>query len=124
MATSVRYDEAKRELIVQGVTITHEQARNVRSLLKLVIDNLADTVPAEVVQKDIKKRVPLAGTPAGALRAYRSRENLTQAQLAHKTGIAQGHICEMEKGKRAIGVKSAKVLAKALNCRWERLLSE
>lgn len=76
-----------------------------------------------LVQKDIKKRIPLAGTPAGALRAYRYRENLTQAQLAKKTGIAQDHISEMEKGIRAIGVKSAKTLAKVLNCCWERFLS-
>lgn len=123
MATSVKYDEEKKELIVHGVTITHEQARNVRSLLKLVIDNLADTVPAEVVQKDIKKRIPLAGTPAGTLKAYRSRENLTQAQLANMTGIAQGHISEMERGNRVVGIKIAKKLAKALNCRWEKLVT-
>jgi predicted transcriptional regulator len=85
--------------------------------------NQANTVPAEVVLEEIRKRVPLAGTPAGALRAYRVREELTQGELAAKTGIAQGHISEMEKRKRSIGVRSAKMLAKALNCRWEQLVS-
>jgi len=124
MATSIKYNEAKKALVVCGVTLSHEQEKNIRALIKMVVDKLADAVPAEVVQKDIKKRVPLAGIPAGALRAYRKRENLTQEQLSKKAGIAQGHISEMERGKRTIGIKSAKTLAKVLNCRWERILSE
>jgi DNA-binding XRE family transcriptional regulator len=122
MATNIKYNEKKKELIICGVT--HEQEKNIRTYLKIVINNLADTVPAEVIRNNIKKRVPLAGTPAGALKAYRLREDLTQAQLAMKTGIAQSHISAMERGKRAIGIKSAKTMAKALNCRWERLLGE
>lgn len=121
MATNLKYNEAKKELIICGVG--REQERNLRSLVKLVMNNLAGTVPAETVQKKIRKNVPLAGTPSGALRAYRLREGLTQGQLAKKTGIAQGHISEMERGKRAIGIQSARTLGKALNCRWERLLS-
>lgn len=84
---------------------------------------MRNTVPAEEVQKQIRKSVPLAGTPAGSLRAYRYREDLTQAQLAKKTGIAQGHISAMERGKRTIGAKTAKRLAKVLNCRVDRILS-
>ena len=122
MATNIKYNEKKKELIICGVT--HEQEKNIRTYLKIVINNLADTVPAEVIRKNIKKRVPLAGTSAGALKAYRLREDLTQAQLAMKTGIAQSHISAMERGKRTIGIKSAKTMAKALNCRWERLLGE
>ena len=121
MATNLKYNEAKKELTICGVD--RAQERSLRSLVKLVLNNLADTVPAEAVQKQIRKNVPLAGTPAGALRAYRLREGLTQVQLAKKTRIAQGHISEMERGKRAIGIQSARTLEKALNCRWERLLS-
>ena len=49
------------------------------------------------------------------LSGVRHREGLTQRQLAEKTGIKQHHISEMENGKRPIGKKNAKVLAKALN---------
>lgn len=58
-----------------------------------------------------------AGRPewAVSLRGYRTREGLTQAQLADATGIPQRHISEMENGKRPIGKERAKVLAKALN---------
>jgi len=57
-----------------------------------------------------------------ALRAYRHREDLTQKQLAERSGIPQHHISEMENGKRTIGRERAKKLAAALNCDYRRLL--
>jgi ribosome-binding protein aMBF1 (putative translation factor) len=57
-----------------------------------------------------------------ALRAYRTREGLTQKQLSALTGIPQHHISEMEHGKRGIGKERAKKLAAALNCEYQRLL--
>jgi hypothetical protein len=57
-----------------------------------------------------------------ALRGYRTREALTQVQLAEMTGIPQRHISEMETGKRVIGIVNAKRLAKALNCDYRRFL--
>jgi len=50
-----------------------------------------------------------------ALRAYRTRENLTQKQLAALTGISQHHISEMENGKRGIGKERARKFADALH---------
>jgi DNA-binding XRE family transcriptional regulator len=60
-----------------------------------------------------------AGQPewAVALRGYRTRENLTQAQLAEATGIPQRHIAEMENGTRTIGRERARVL---FSCRQQR----
>ena len=57
-----------------------------------------------------------------ALRAYRTREGLTQKQLAGLTGIPQHHISEMENGKRSIGKERAKKLADALHCDYRQLL--
>jgi DNA-binding XRE family transcriptional regulator len=57
-----------------------------------------------------------------ALSAYRSRENLTQRQLAELTGIPQRHISEMENGKRVIGKELAKRLAKALKADYKVFL--
>jgi ribosome-binding protein aMBF1 (putative translation factor) len=56
------------------------------------------------------------------LRSYRTREGLTQVQLARMTGIPQRHISEMENGKRGIGKERARILAKALNVSDYRLL--
>lgn len=92
-----------------------------RSSLKQVEDIL--TVPAEKVIEDLKKENPMIGTAGGSLRAYRMREGLTQTELAQKANIPQGHISAMENGKRNIGPKIAKKLAKVLNCRWEKLIS-
>ena len=50
-----------------------------------------------------------------ALRAYRTREDLTQKDLSLMTGIPQHHISEMENGKRTIGKERARKLAQALN---------
>lgn len=50
-----------------------------------------------------------------SLRGYRTREGLTQKQLAQMAGIPQRHISEMENGKRGIGKERARRLAQVLN---------
>jgi len=57
-----------------------------------------------------------------AIRAYRTREGLTQKQLADLTGIPQRHLSEIENGKRSIGKERARKLATALNVSDFRLL--
>ncbi|MFA6270028.1 MAG: helix-turn-helix transcriptional regulator [Candidatus Paceibacterota bacterium] len=57
-----------------------------------------------------------------ALRGARTRESLTQAQLAERVGIKIHHISEMENGKRPIGKEMAKRLAKALNTSYKVFL--
>lgn len=56
-----------------------------------------------------------------ALRAYRTREGLTQKQLAELTGISQHHLSDMENGKRGIGKERARKLADALHVSDYRL---
>ena len=50
-----------------------------------------------------------------SIRGGRSKEGLTQKQLADMIGISQHHISEMENGKRPIGKETARKLATALN---------
>ena len=57
-----------------------------------------------------------------ALRGLRLRENLTQKQLAEMIGGKPSHISEMENGKRPIGKKIAKRLAKALRTDYKIFL--
>lgn len=59
---------------------------------------------------------------AVALRGYRTREDLTQVQLAELTGIPRRHISEMENGKRSIGKEREKRLAEALKCDYRVFL--
>lgn len=53
--------------------------------------------------------------PGVSLLGARTREGLTQTRLAELTGIPQRHISMMETGKRPIGKKHARFLAKVLN---------
>jgi DNA-binding XRE family transcriptional regulator len=65
----------------------------------------------------------LDGISAGEkIKAFRSRENLTQKELAFKARVKQQHISEIERGIRPIGVAIAKKLAKAMNCNYKSLL--
>ena len=57
-----------------------------------------------------------------SLRAYRYREDLTQAELAAKAGVPQANISAMENGKRPIGLAMAKKLAAVLNCDYKKLV--
>ena len=52
--------------------------------------------------------------PGGSLQGARTREELTQTRLAELTGIPQRHLSMMEHGKRTIGKKNARLLAKVL----------
>jgi len=61
-------------------------------------------------------------TPADRLKAYRLREELTQSELAKRSGIPQANISAMEVGRRPIGIQSAKKLAKVLHCEYRQLV--
>lgn len=62
--------------------------------------------------------------PGMALRGARSREGLTQRQLAELTGMPQRHVSEMESGKRPIGKERARKLAEALRVSDYRIFLE
>ena len=78
----------------------------------------SDSIPWEELAKD---RITKYGKAAIALRGARYREGLSQKELAKRTGISQDNISKMENGKRAIGEKVAKKLAKALRIDFEHL---
>ena len=60
-----------------------------------------------------------AGT---ALAGSRHKEGFTQVTLSELTGIPQRHISEMERGKRPIGKKNAKLFSKALRVDYRLFL--
>ena|SRR3990167_6711654 len=80
----------------------------------------SESVSWEELAKDDINRY---GKPAIALRGARYREGFSQKELARRTGISQDNISKMENGKRVIGEKVAKKLAKALNIDFELLTS-
>jgi len=81
----------------------------VDSLARLGFVDASDSVPW-------RKAFPeFDGNESGTvLRGARLKEEMTQKELAEKTGIPQRHISEMETGKRSIGKKRAENLAVTL----------
>jgi DNA-binding XRE family transcriptional regulator/plasmid maintenance system killer protein len=62
----------------------------------------------------VAARARISLTPGDAVRVTRELQEMTQAKLAAASGIAQGTISSIEKGRVAIGVERAEKLARAL----------
>lgn len=96
-----------------------EQALVYASELSLHEDLLSDRDHAELMSKLAGEKMTF---PGSSLRAYRLREDLTQEDLARKSGIPQANISAMEKGRRPIGLITAKKLATILGCDYKKLV--
>lgn len=53
-------------------------------------------------------------TPADMVRILRDKNELTQAELAERTGLTQSTISNIENGRTRLGAERAKALARAL----------
>jgi len=104
------------ELKFIGPLMNMEKAIN--SLKPLGFEDASDSIP----WRDAYPEYSEAQLIGKALIGARSREGLTQTQLAELTGIPQRHISEMENGKRPIGREMAKRLGKALNIGYKTFL--
>lgn len=62
----------------------------------------------------VKAKVNRTITPAEALKALRELQEMTQTELAQKTGLTQSNISAMENGASQIGRERALKLAIAL----------
>lgn len=113
--TKKRPTEKQVEVRFRGAMDDVNKLRRMAQALKV-----KDVTDWEIEEKDfysIEELSPEMAWNSGGvcLRGGRSKEGLTQKQLADLTGIAQHHISEMENGKRPIGKDTAKKLAAALN---------
>ena len=102
--------------------ISHVRLLKIESELKKLVQVSENYMSADEIRAHLKKKDPRIGTPGSAIKAYRTREELTQKDLAKKAGLKQGHLSAMEQNKRPIGLKVAKKLAKALRCDYRRLI--
>lgn len=88
--------------------------KRARKLAEKSNGNANDFVNIEETKwyKTTKKRI----TPAIVLKIRRENAELTQMQLAEKTGIKVSDIASIETGNRDIEAKTAKELAEVLEC--------
>lgn len=80
-----------------------------------------ETTPWELLAKDRIEKHKKAGL---VLRGARFRENLSQVKLATISGVSQNEISKIENGKRGVGEKVAKKLAKHLKINYLLLLED
>lgn len=78
-----------------------------------------DSIDWSVVAKDSIQKHGQAGM---VLRGARFRENMSQKELAKRSGVSQENISRIENGKRPIGEKVAKKLAKSLKINYMLLI--
>lgn len=67
-------------------------------------------------------RIKKFGRAGIALRGARYREGFSQKELAKRSGVSQENISRMENGRRPIGEKVAKKLAKVLKLDFKLLI--
>jgi DNA-binding XRE family transcriptional regulator len=90
----------------------------INALQSLGFADVSESIPVDELFEGLKED----SFPGVALLGARTKEGITQKQLSALTGIPQGHISEIENGKRSIGKKRAKVLGKALNVGYKVFL--
>ena len=87
------------------------KAKAIDALKSLGFVDASDTIP----WRDLFPEYQDEELPGVCLSGSRLKEGMTQKRLSELTGIPQSHISGMENGKRSIGKKRAKILAKVLN---------
>ncbi len=101
-------------------TVKAENFGRLETYLEKYSEDDSAAVAWETLAKERIKKYKKAGL---VLRGIRYREGLSQKRLAEKSGVNQNEISKIENGKRAVGEKVAKRLAKALNIDF-RLFTE
>lgn len=91
-------------------SINLEHLREVEKLLKKY-DAEDEPIEWEILAKERIEKYKKAGL---LLRGMRYRENMSQKELAKRSRVSQNEISKIENGKRTVGEKVAKRLAKAL----------
>lgn len=81
----------------------------------------SDSVDWREVVKDSISKYKQAGM---VLRGARFRESMSQKELAKRSGVSQDNISRIENGKRVVGEKVAKKLAKPLKINYRLLLDD
>lgn len=96
-----------------------ENVKNLEAFLSKYEES--ESVDWTVVAKDSIAKHKQAGM---VLRGARFRENMTQKELAKRSGVSQDNISRIENGKRVVGEKVAKKLAKPLKINYLLLLED
>lgn len=103
----------------ETVYVNKSDRKKISSFLKKFSKPVDDSIEWGKLASDRLKKYKKAGL---VLRGMRVREGMTQKELSKKTKISQDNISRIENGKRTVGEKVAKRLAKALNFDYRLLI--
>ncbi len=92
-----------------------EDAEDIKALVKAA-KNDDERLPHAFVKKLINSEQPLP--------VWRKYRDLSQQELADKSGVTQAYIAQIETGKKEGGVKTLKKLANALSISLDDLVTE
>lgn len=105
---------------IRGEELSDDFLAVLRGYFKGPVEVVED--PDELVdwfETDLHKQIVSERTPGSTLDAYRHRDGLTQDQLATRLGVSGQVVCDMEKDRRPISGKTAKLLAEIFKTRLE-----
>ncbi|HEY9594590.1 MAG TPA: helix-turn-helix transcriptional regulator [Spirochaetia bacterium] len=107
------------------VHISGQGAKAVVKALRQIYDSVEvtdDDATVDVTTTSWWKKMEAIAHPGMALWTYRDNAGLTLERLSRMCGIAKSHLSAMENGKRAIGTRTARKLATALNVDYRMFL--
>ncbi len=87
--------------------VPQEKADSIESLLEEY--RMDDFIPSSTVLRDVHLEYGKSGS---VLRGFRTRDGLTQTELAQKLNCPQSWVSAWENGSRSLGKKIAQKLAK------------
>ena len=106
---------------IPNTPVAKEQLANF--LQKMTDDNVSPWEEAIPWRTLAEERIVRHTEEGLVLRGARYRAGISQKELSKRCGISQENLSRMENGKRAIGVKVAKKLAKILSVDYKLLTS-
>ncbi len=107
------------------VHISGQGAKTVVKALRQIYDSVEvtdDDATVDITTTSWWKKMEAITHPGMAVWTYRDNAGLTLERLSKMSGIAKSHLSDMENGKRAIGTRTAKKLATALNVDYRMFL--
>lgn len=107
------------------LTVPAEEADDIMQALHDVMHILGYTLnvddPDDSVLYSASEVFPNS-SPGRRLRGLRTREDITQEEMAERLGLKQHHVSEMENGKRSISIDMAKRISAEFNIAYKVFL--
>ena len=118
MLVAVKTPRIRVHMSGVGVNIVVRELRNLYPSVKVSNDEEA----VDITSTAWWEKMEGASHVGSVLWTYRDNAGLTLEQLSKRSEIAKSHLSEMENGKRAIGPRTAKKLAKVLGVDYRLFL--